>query len=203
MDFDVTILVGAGNEATAIHGNKSQPQRERALAGFRDGHTRVLVATDIAARGIDVDGVSHVINFELPNVPEDYVHRIGRTARAGAAGIAIAFCSDEERPYLREIEKLTRCALRALPIPSAAPAQHNVPIQRPAPSNKPHEDGRSPRRPPTSGRATQAQHPPRPADADFRRREPRATASLPAFLRRPSPTANQRFSRHINQYSEE
>jgi ATP-dependent RNA helicase RhlE len=75
----------------------------------------VLVATDIAARGIDVEGVSHVINFELPNVPEDYVHRIGRTARAGAAGIAISLCSDEERAYLREIEKLTRLRVRQLP----------------------------------------------------------------------------------------
>src|SRR5207247_3072837 len=115
-DRVVRHLVSAGLEASAIHGNKSQPQRERALAVFRDGHARVLVATDIAARGIDVDGVSHVINFELPNVPEDYVHRIGRTARAGAAGIAIAFCSDEERPYLRDIEKLTRCSVRILPV---------------------------------------------------------------------------------------
>jgi ATP-dependent RNA helicase RhlE len=98
-DRVVRHLVGAGIEATAIHGNKSHSQRERALTGFRDGHARVLVATDIAARGIDVDGVSHVINFELPNVPEDYVHRVGRTARAGATGTAIAFCSDEERPY--------------------------------------------------------------------------------------------------------
>src|SRR5208282_3734163 len=113
-DRVVRHLVGAGIEATAIHGNKSQPQRERALAGFRAGHSRVLVATDIAARGIDVECVSHVINFELPNVPEDYVHRIGRTARAGAAGIAISFCSDEERPYLRDIEKLTRRPVRAL-----------------------------------------------------------------------------------------
>jgi ATP-dependent RNA helicase RhlE len=117
-DRVVRHLSASGFEATAIHGNKSQPQRERALAGFREGRARVLVATDIAARGIDVDGVSHVINFELPNVPEDYVHRIGRTARAGAAGIAIAFCSDEERSYLRDIEKLTRSSLR----PMSAPA---------------------------------------------------------------------------------
>jgi ATP-dependent RNA helicase RhlE len=100
-DRVVRHLVGAGIDATALHGNKSQPQRERALAGFRSGRTRVLVATDIAARGIDIDAVSHVINFELPNVPEDCVHRVGRTARAGAAGTAIAFCGDEERPYLR------------------------------------------------------------------------------------------------------
>lgn len=103
-----------------MHGNKSQPQRERALAEFRDGGARVLVATDIAARGIDVEGVSHVINFELPNVPEDYVHRIGRTARAGAAGIAIAFCSDEERGCLRDIEKLTRRSVPVIPTPGAA-----------------------------------------------------------------------------------
>jgi ATP-dependent RNA helicase RhlE len=107
-------LDDAGIDAAAIHGNKSQPQRERALAAFRAGRTRVLVATDIAARGIDVDSVSHVINFELPNVPEDYVHRIGRTARAGLAGTAISFCSEEERPYLRNIEKLTRSPVRVL-----------------------------------------------------------------------------------------
>jgi ATP-dependent RNA helicase RhlE len=113
-DRVVRHLSAAGIEAIAIHGNKSQPQRERALAGFRAGGSRVLVATDIAARGIDVEGVSHVINFELPNVPEDYVHRIGRTARAGAAGVAISLCSDEERGYLRDIEKLTRLAVRHL-----------------------------------------------------------------------------------------
>ncbi|HZA91875.1 MAG TPA: DEAD/DEAH box helicase, partial [Gemmatimonadales bacterium] len=94
----------AGIAGAAIHGNKSQPQRERALAGFRDGSCRVLVATDIAARGIDVDGVSHVINYDLPNVPESYVHRIGRTARAGATGSAISFCNDEEKAFLKDIE---------------------------------------------------------------------------------------------------
>ncbi len=113
-DRVVRHLEGVGIDAIAIHGNKSQPQRERALAGFRAGRTRVLVATDIAARGIDVERVSHVINFELPNVPEDYVHRIGRTARAGAAGTAISFCSDDERPYLRDIEKVTRRPVRSL-----------------------------------------------------------------------------------------
>src|SRR5207245_5969090 len=101
-DRVVRHLSWAGIEAIAIHGNKSQPQRERALAGFRADGSRVLVATDIAARGIDVEGVSHVINFELPNVPEDYVHRIGRTARAGAAGTAVSLCSEEARGYLRD-----------------------------------------------------------------------------------------------------
>jgi ATP-dependent RNA helicase RhlE len=148
-DRVVRYLIGAGIEANAIHGNKSQPQRERALAGFRNGEARVLVATDIAARGIDVDGVSHVINFELPNVPEDYVHRIGRTARAGAAGIAISFCSDEERPYLRDIEKLTRCSLRSILVPSITAVARNGSIERWAPSNNLPREGSlaSPRAP--------------------------------------------------------
>ena len=107
-DRVVKLLAGNGIAASAIHGNKSQPQRERALAAFKSGEVPILVATDIAARGIDVSGVSHVFNFELPNVPEQYVHRIGRTARAGASGEAIAFCADDERPYLKDIEKLTR-----------------------------------------------------------------------------------------------
>ena len=107
----------AGVAASAIHGNKSQPQRERALAAFKDGSCRVLVATDIAARGIDVEAVSHVVNYDLPNVPESYVHRIGRTARAGAGGIAISFCNDEERAYLRDIERLTRQKVPVLGFP--------------------------------------------------------------------------------------
>jgi ATP-dependent RNA helicase RhlE len=107
-DKVVKYLEEHGMPAAAIHGNKSQPQRERALADFRDGRTRVLIATDIAARGIDVDGVSHVINFDLPNVPESYVHRIGRTARAGAEGMAISLCANDERPFLKSIEKLIR-----------------------------------------------------------------------------------------------
>jgi ATP-dependent RNA helicase RhlE len=94
--------------AEAIHGNKSQSARQRALENFRAGKVRVLVATDIAARGIDIDGITHVINFDLPNVPESYVHRIGRTARAGADGIAISFCDSEERAFLRDIEKLIK-----------------------------------------------------------------------------------------------
>ncbi len=101
-------LDDAGVNAEAIHGNKSQNARQRALDGFKAGRVRVLVATDIAARGIDIDGVSHVINFELPNEPESYVHRIGRTGRAGAAGIALSFCDGDERGMLRDIERLTR-----------------------------------------------------------------------------------------------
>jgi ATP-dependent RNA helicase RhlE len=97
--------------ADAIHGDKTQGARQRALADFRSGRTRVLVATDIAARGIDIDGITHVINYEIPNMPESYVHRIGRTARAGASGTAFSFCGPEERSYLRDIERVTRRTL--------------------------------------------------------------------------------------------
>jgi ATP-dependent RNA helicase RhlE len=103
----------AGIRVGVIHGNKSQGQRERALADFRSGRGRVLIATDIAARGIDVDGIGHVINFDLPNVPESYVHRIGRTARAGADGRAISLCAGDERAYLRDIERLIRMNIPA------------------------------------------------------------------------------------------
>jgi ATP-dependent RNA helicase RhlE len=109
----VRALAKSGLAAEAIHGNKSQNQRERVLGAFRTGHLRTLVATDIAARGIDVDGISHVINYDLPNIPESYVHRIGRTARAGADGVAISFCDAEERAYLRDIEKLIRISIPA------------------------------------------------------------------------------------------
>jgi len=101
-------LEQVGIDAAAIHGDKSQGQRERALAAFKKGEVRALVATDIAARGIDIDAVSHVVQYELPNVPEAYVHRIGRTARAGADGSAVAFCADDERSLLKDIEKVTR-----------------------------------------------------------------------------------------------
>jgi len=103
-----------GISADAIHGNKSQSARQHALKRFRDGGVRVLVATDIAARGIDVDGVSHVINYELPNEPENYVHRIGRTARAGACGVAVSFCDPAERAYLRDIERLIGAKLTVI-----------------------------------------------------------------------------------------
>jgi ATP-dependent RNA helicase RhlE len=101
-------LAESGFKADAIHGNKSQNARQRAMENFRSGRARILVATDIAARGIDVDGITHVVNFELPNEPESYVHRIGRTARAGAEGIAISFCAPDEAGYLRDIEKLVK-----------------------------------------------------------------------------------------------
>ncbi len=98
-------------KADAIHGNKSQNARQKALSNFKSGQIRVLVATDIAARGIDVDNLTHVINFEIPNIPETYVHRIGRTGRAGASGIALSFCDEEELNYLKDINKLTGQAI--------------------------------------------------------------------------------------------
>jgi ATP-dependent RNA helicase RhlE len=116
-DKIVRFLDAAGIEANAIHGNKSQGQRERALGMFRSGEVPIMVATDIAARGIDIPGVSHVVNFDLPDVPEQYVHRIGRTARAGAEGIAVAFCSPDERHNLRDIEKTTRQQIAVASLP--------------------------------------------------------------------------------------
>ncbi|GGD94944.1 RNA helicase [Tsuneonella deserti] len=131
-DRVVKKLAQAGIQADAIHGNKSQPQRERALANFKSGRVKVLVATDIAARGIDVSGVSHVINYELPNVPEQYVHRIGRTARAGADGIALTLCAEDERAYLRDIQKLTGVTCERLPLPDNFRAFiEDAPIVRP------------------------------------------------------------------------
>lgn len=103
----VEVLIKANISSEAIHGNKSQSARQRALENFKSGHARVLVATDIASRGIDVDNITHVINFEIPNQPEDYVHRIGRTARAGTEGIAISLCDGDEKMFMRDIERLT------------------------------------------------------------------------------------------------
>ena len=116
-DRIVKKLSQSGIPANAIHGNKSQPQRERALGEFRSARTPILVATDVAARGIDIPGVSHVLNYELPNVPEQYVHRIGRTARAGRDGIAIAFCAEDERDYLKDIRKKTDAEFERLALP--------------------------------------------------------------------------------------
>ncbi len=140
-------LAKAGIGADAIHGNKSQNQRERVLAAFRQGQIRILVATDIAARGIDVDGISHVVNYDLPNVPEDYVHRIGRTARAGASGIAISLCDADEMPFLRAIEKLIRLAIPATdqrqnPVPFA-PAANGTGEGRPEGRNRNRRGGRN------------------------------------------------------------
>ena len=145
-------LIRAGIGAEAIHGNKSQSQRERVLAAFRKGEIRTLVATDIAARGIDVDGITHVVNFDLPNVPETYVHRIGRTARAGAEGVAISLCDGEEMAYLRDIEKLIRMRIavsdgcvdqRSARPPRAAPVNGERRRHRRGPARKQNRNGQS------------------------------------------------------------
>ncbi|HET7679129.1 MAG TPA: DEAD/DEAH box helicase [Xanthobacteraceae bacterium] len=163
-DKVVRALNKSGIAAEAIHGNKSQNQRERVLASFRDGRVRTLVATDIAARGIDVDGISHVINYDLPNVPESYVHRIGRTARAGAEGIAISFCSRDEAPFLRDIERLIR-----ITIPSSdRRTDRRSPPTQPPRQNPRHADANGQRsgkgrgrrqRPPYPGHGQNRQHP--------------------------------------------
>ena len=142
-DRVVRQLEANGIGAAAIHGNKSQNHRERALAGFKNGSCGVLVATDIAARGIDVDAVSHVVNFDLPNIPESYVHRIGRTARAGADGLAISFCTGEERPFLRAIERLTRKSLTTVEIALDPTKTYANPAPAPRDTDE-RADGRRP-----------------------------------------------------------
>jgi ATP-dependent RNA helicase RhlE len=134
-------LTRAGIRAEAIHGNKSQNARQRALLNFKSRQTRILVATDIAARGIDIDELTHVINFELPNVPETYVHRIGRTGRAGASGIALSFCDAEEKEFLRDIEKLI-----GLKVPVVEDHPHpmgNMAVTQPAAAPVRNANGRS------------------------------------------------------------
>jgi ATP-dependent RNA helicase RhlE len=132
-------LVRAGVRAEAIHGDKSQTARQRALTNFKAKQTRVLVATDIAARGIDVDDLSHVINYEIPNIAETYVHRIGRTGRAGASGIAISFCDNEERAYVRDITKLIG---KQIPIVEEHPYKMGTPVPpRESRTNRPASNG--------------------------------------------------------------
>ncbi|MEZ5047323.1 MAG: DEAD/DEAH box helicase [Chitinophagaceae bacterium] len=126
----VKLLKRSEIHAAAIHGNKSQPQRQKALSDFKDGKLNVLVATDIAARGIDIDELSHVINYDLPNVAESYVHRIGRTGRANKSGIAISFCDAEERAYLKDIQKLIK---KELPVITEQPFVDETPQLAPEP----------------------------------------------------------------------
>ena len=179
-------LTKAGIKAEAIHGNKSQNARERALDNFKDGKTRVLVATDIAARGIDIDDITHVINFDLPEVPETYVHRIGRTARAGASGFAMSFCDAEERELLVQIEKTTRQTIPVVTGHPYEPAWSNQPF-RPTGGGGPARPGSGQRRPdrgpgggggrPGSGqrpRGERTERKPHPPQAQPRPQQPRA-----------------------------
>ena len=193
-------LIQAGIAADAIHGNKSQNQRERVLAAFRKGATRILVATDIAARGIDVDGISHVINFDLPNVPETYVHRIGRTARAGAEGVAISLCDGEEVAFVRDIEKLIRMSIpssdRRVPgrqseppharngsagSPSSAPGKRRQQRRNGGAAREPrHHDHTRDHAPETANGIASVRflHHHAPSRRDFARHEPRQTAPV-------------------------
>jgi ATP-dependent RNA helicase RhlE len=155
-DKVVRTLNKAGIAAEAIHGNKSQSQRDRVLAAFRQGKVRTLVATDIAARGIDVDGISHVVNYDLPNIPESYVHRIGRTARAGADGVAISFCDADEAPFLRAIEKLIRMS-----IPATSRRTTSRPAQHPTPHRPQVRHAAQGRHAPQAKQAPQVKHAPR------------------------------------------
>jgi len=160
-------LDSSGIAAAAIHANKSQNNRTRTLEGFRSGDIRVLVATDLAARGIDVDGISHVYNYELPDVPETYVHRIGRTARAGAAGAAIALCDAAEKPLLRAIEKLLRAPIRQGEGPAFDSARSAAAAER-ASAPPPEREAAAPRR--TQAPQTSRASPRRPGGMPGRRR---------------------------------
>jgi ATP-dependent RNA helicase RhlE len=183
-DRVVRLLGGSGIASNAIHGNKSQPQRERALGEFKSGKVKFLVATDIAARGIDVSGVSHVFNFELPNVPDQYVHRIGRTARAGATGVAISYCADDERPYLRDIERLTRQKVTVDPLPADFVNESNKikSSRSPMPVSRDEQNGRNGRAMQHQGQrrdgqrhggAPRSEHQPRRTDGPPRGDQPR------------------------------
>jgi ATP-dependent RNA helicase RhlE len=146
-DKIVRQLLRRGIRAAAIHGNKSQGARQRVLEDFKSDRPPVLVATDVAARGLDIDGISHVVNYDLPEVPETYVHRIGRTGRAGATGIAVSFCTSDQRPLLRRIERLTRRAITVQPHESQ-PSSGGVTVaatgrQSAGPESRPKRQGRS------------------------------------------------------------
>jgi len=146
-----TQLESDGIQASAIHGNKSQTARTKALAAFKQGTIRVLVATDIAARGLDIDQLPHVVNYELPNVPEDYVHRIGRTGRAGNTGEALSLVSADEKKLLADIERLIKTSIPKVMIPGFEPSFEDEKATKPAGQNKKPDhrrrDPSSPRRP--------------------------------------------------------
>ena len=198
------LLNRAGAPSDAIHGNLSQNQRTRTLNNFRTGQTRVLVATDVASRGIDVDGITHVFNFDLPVEPEAYVHRIGRTARAGAAGVAISFCDGEEHDLLRAIERLTKKRIHVEPVPPSLP-----PIGLSMPPEEPRAfgargDGRgrpthhgAPRRDDRAQTRPHAPRPPRAPHAPSGQHAPAPTGDRPRAPRTdgPRPTKGGHASR--------
>jgi ATP-dependent RNA helicase RhlE len=199
-------LSKSGIRAEAIHGNKSQSARVQALENFKNRRTRVLVATDIAARGIDIDELSHVVNYDLPNIPETYVHRIGRTGRAGASGVAISLCEPSEKPFLRDIEKLIRQHVPVIsehpyPVDPNAPVEVAAALQRmphgrqqrpprnqqPRPQQAPRPEGHRPQANPSNGRGMQSAAPARnqPANRSNDRRPMNAAQNTNTTERRP------------------
>lgn len=178
----------AGIRAAALHGNKTQGQRRKAMEAFVSQRPPVMVATDIAARGLDIDNVSHVVNYDLPNIPESYVHRIGRTGRAGASGFAVSFCDPEERSYLRSIERLTKQQIRIAGDPVAAPAGTHTPSHR-SESRAAHPDRREPQGPrglaPGEKAPAPAQH--RKPHAPSHPLQSRGNGQRPAQSHAPSP----------------
>jgi len=186
-------LVKDGLSAAAIHGNKSQAARTRALEGFKQGKVSVLVATDIAARGLDIDQLPQVVNFELPNVPEDYVHRIGRTGRAGAAGSAISLVDQEEIKYLRAIERLIKRPIPQLPAPTgwtpspASSASEDRPRQERPRQDRTRRDGASTRQAPRTGAA--------PARTESKASPRSASRAAPSATTRTSPRPARRQPR--------
>jgi ATP-dependent RNA helicase RhlE len=189
-------LVKDGLSAAAIHGNKSQAARTRALEGFKQGKVSVLVATDIAARGLDIDQLPQVVNFELPNVPEDYVHRIGRTGRAGAAGAAISLVDQEEMKYLRAIERLIKKPIPQLPTPTGwtpsptSSATEDRPRQERPRQERPRRDGASTRQTPRTG-AAPARGEPKAGSRTGARTSPASTQRTTARPARRQPRATQ------------
>ena len=185
-------LEKGGVPAEAIHGNKSQNARQKALEEFRSGRARVLVATDIAARGIDVDGITHVVNYELPNEPESYVHRIGRTARAGASGIALSFCDASERSHLKAIERLTR---RTLAVVDTRPLIGETAAHAAAPEEGRPRQGRpqGPRKQDPARNGGKPKHHGRPAQGEGRQGEGRGGEGRPNQARnRPGSRSRKR-----------
>ncbi|HSM97913.1 MAG TPA: DEAD/DEAH box helicase [Gallionella sp.] len=188
-------LIADGIPAAAIHGNKSQPARTKALAQFKDGSLPVLVATDIAARGLDIDQLPHVVNFELPNVPEDYVHRIGRTGRAGSSGAAISLVDKEELQFLRDIERLIKREIPVVEIDSFVPPDH-LPAEAPRPPRQAHGQRRN------SGPRTAApgnRQPPREGQKQNKQRNPQQRSQQSQDGQPRNPQQREQQPRNVQQ----
>jgi len=192
-DRIVKKLAAAGIPAGALHGNKSQGQRQRILAAFKGGDSRVLVATDIAARGIDIDGITHVINYDLPNVADQYVHRIGRTARAGRSGLAVSFCSPDEAAYLKDIQKLIKQTLPVMPLPEdfnkkVAAVARMKPVQ--SEGHSPRNDPRRKKNDSRGGESSEGRNKKR--RKSFKKKANAAQADIESAINSETPSKNAR-----------